>query len=303
VAATSERAILKSGIEIPCKTLISTVPSAPTPVLQRLDCAKERGKLLVNTGLELKDYEGQVWALGDCASVKTVAGTKVPPTAQHAIREATTAAINIASCVRGGKRAEFAFEGLGTLGSLGHGAAVAQVFGVKLSGFIAWILWRCIYLMKMPGWNRKVRISIDWLLHLLFPPELAQTKVAFQYGIKNQHFEPGDFVFRQGDLGDSVYVIEEGECEVLREEGGSEKILATLARGDYFGEMALLSDNTRNATIRARAATNVLIIPKHDFDKLRESVPAFGDVFRELAKQRAVAGAPCSASGPNPRQG
>src|SRR4029077_13702383 len=75
----------QSGTEIPCKTLISTVPSALPPVVQKLDCPKEGGKLLVNTGLELKDYEGNVWALGDCASRKTVAGTKVPPTAQHAI--------------------------------------------------------------------------------------------------------------------------------------------------------------------------------------------------------------------------
>ena len=303
VSATSERVLLKSGTEIPCKTLISTVPSALAPVLEKLDCAKERGKLLVNTGLELKGYEGQVWALGDCASIKTVAGSVVPPTAQHAIREATTAATNIAANVRGGDRAQFAFEGLGTLGSLGHGAAVAQVFGVKVSGLIAWFLWRCIYLMKMPGWNRKVRISIDWLLHLLFPPELAQTKVASEYGIKSQHFEPGDIVFRQGDLGDSVYVIEDGECEVLREDGGSEKILATLGRGDYFGEMALLADKSRNATIRARSAMKVLIIPKRDFNKLKESVPAFGDVFRELAKQRAVGGTTQSAGRHNPGLG
>lgn len=302
-SATSERAILQSGIEIPCKTLISTVPSALPPALQKLDCAKERGKLLVNTGLELKDYEGRVWALGDCASIKTVAGTKVPPTAQHAIREATTAAINIAASIRGGNRAEFAFEGLGTLGSLGHGAAVAQIFGIKLSGLIAWFLWRCIYLMKMPGWNRKVRISTDWLLHLLFPPELAQTKVAFEYGIKNQHFEPGDIVFQQGDLGDSVYVIQEGECDVLRDKDGLPELLATLKHGDYFGEMALLSDQTRNATIRARSAMNVLIIPKHDFNKLRESVPAFGDVFSELAKRRAVAGTSQSDAGGHPGQG
>lgn len=303
VSATSERANLQSGIEIPCKTLISTVPSALPPVIEKLDCPKERGKLLVNTGLELQGYEGQVWALGDCASVKTVAGTKVPPTAQHAIREATTTAINIASATRGGKKAQFAFEGLGTLGSLGHGAAVAQVFGVKLSGLIAWFLWRCIYLMKMPGWNRKVRISIDWLLHVLFPPELAQTKVAAEHGIKSQHFEPGDIVFRQGDVGDSVYVIEAGECDVLRDKDGSEEVLAGLGRGDYFGEMAVLSDKTRNATIRARTAMKVLIIPKHDFNKLRESVPAFEVVFSELAKRRATASSTLSASGADSNPG
>jgi NADH dehydrogenase len=173
-AATSERAILQSGTAIPCKTLISTVPSALPPVVHKLDCPKERGMLLVNTGLELKGYEGKVWALGDCASVKTVAGAMVPPTAQHAVREASTAAINVAAALRGGRRTEFEFESLGTLGSLGHGAAVAQILGVKLSGLLAWLLWRSIYLMKMPGLNRKVRIAADWFPHLLFLPELVK---------------------------------------------------------------------------------------------------------------------------------
>src|SRR6185503_14588874 len=137
---------------------------------------------LVNRGLELKDHEGKVWALGDCRTIKTMTGATVPPTAQHAIREATTAAINIAAAVQGGRRAKFEFEGLGTLGSLGHGAAVAQIFGLKLSGFHAWLLWRGIYLMKMPGLNRKVRIGLDWFVALLFPPDLVQIKASKDAG-------------------------------------------------------------------------------------------------------------------------
>jgi NADH:quinone reductase (non-electrogenic) len=84
-------------------------------------------------------------------------------------------------------------------------------------------------------------------------------------------------------------------CEALREQKGERELLATLSCGEYFGEMALLSDRTRNATIRARTAMNVLIIPKADFNKLRQSVPAFGDVFSELAKRRAAAGSPHSS--------
>ena len=103
--------------------------------------------------------------------------------------------------------------------------------------------------MKMPGLNRKVRIATDWLLHSLFAPELAQTKVAIEFGIRKQHFEPGDIIFQQGDLGDSVYVIEAGQCEALREHDGERELLASLDRGAYFGEMALLSNRTRNATI------------------------------------------------------
>jgi len=286
VAATSEKAILKSGLEIPCKTIISTVPSASPPVLVRLDCPKDKGKLLVNSSLELQSFEGQVWALGDCAAIKTASGQAVPPTAQHATREATTCATNIAAAIHGGKPSLFAFEGLGTLGSLGHGSAVAQILGVKISGWLAWFLWRCIYLAKIHGIKPKVRISMDWLVHLLFPPDLAQTRIDQESGIKNQHFEPGDIIFHQGDLGDNVYVIERGECDVIKEENGAARAVATLRAGDYFGEMALLSDKTRNATIQARTTMEVLLIPKRDFDTLRKSVPAFGEVFHELARKR-----------------
>jgi NADH dehydrogenase len=284
-AATSERAILKSGKEIPCKTIISTVPSAMPPVLEKLACKKDKGKLAVDTGLALEGYANQVWALGDCAAVKTAGGKAAPPTAQHATREAVTAARNIVAAIRGGAASAFAFEGLGTLGSLGHGSAVAQIFGLKISGIVAWFLWRTIYLMKMPGLNRKVRVSMDWFIRLLFAPDLAQLKATNDNGIRNQHFEPGDIVFNQGDLGDNVYVIRTGECEVTRD--GAQ--LAVLATGEYFGEMALISDMTRNATVRARTAVDVLLIPKDDFARLGENVPAFGDVFREMARKRGAA--------------
>jgi NADH dehydrogenase len=303
VAATSEKAILKSGLEIPCKTIISTVPSAPIPVLAKLDCAKDKGSLLVTSGLDLVGYEGRVWALGDCAAIQTASGKPVPPTAQHATREASTCAINIAAAIRGGKPALFAFEGLGTLGSLGHGSAVAQILGMKISGLVAWLLWRAIYLMKIPGIKSKFRISMDWIIHLLFPPDLAQTRMEAESGIKNQHFDPGDVIFHQGDLGDSVYVIQQGECDVLKEQSGVASTLATLRAGEYFGEMAVLSDKTRNATIQARTAMEVLLIPKRDFDTLRKSVPAFGEVFHELARKRAPAHAPAPSDTPAPADG
>jgi NADH dehydrogenase len=284
-AATSEKVILKSGKEIPCKTVVSTVPSAPPPVIQKLECAKEKGKLIVNARMELQGREGQVWALGDCASVPTPSG-KAPPTGQHATREAELAAANITAAIRGTGPAEFTFTGLGSLASLGQGTAVAQIFGRRISGLPAFVLWRCIYLIKMPGLNRKFRIAVDWFTRVLFRPDMAQTRVTPEYGIKNQHFEPGEIVFNQGDLGDSVYVIEKGECEVLKGEPGDQKSVATLRAGQYFGEIALLVDCARTATIRASTAMDVLLIPKRDFDKLRRSVPAFGEVFDKLAKER-----------------
>ncbi|MEP6962743.1 MAG: FAD-dependent oxidoreductase [Acidobacteriota bacterium] len=286
-AATSEKAVLKSGKEIPCKTLASTVPSALPAVLQRLECTKEKGRLVANNKLELAGFEGQVWAVGDCAAASTVAGNPVPPTAQHATRAAELTADNIAAAMRGGEARGFEFEGLGKLASLGHYSAIAEIFGIRVSGFVAWALWRVIYLMKMPGLNRKVRIGMDWLVALLFPPDLVQIKAARDTGMVRQHFDAGEAVFAQGDLGDNVYIIEKGQCEVVRESDGEGQHLADLGPGDYFGEMAVLGNVSRSATVRATKATDVLLIPRGDFHLLKSGVPAFGAVFEELAKKRA----------------
>ncbi len=288
VGATSEKALMGSGLEILTKTIVSTVPSSIPPVLQKVDCEKESGRLKVNTNLELVGHEGGVWALGDCASIKDVSGRKTPPTAQHAIREAKTVANNIAAAIRGGQSSPFAFEGLGKLGSLGHYSAVAEILEVRISGFPAWLLWRAIYLAKLPSLRQKVRIALDWFFVLLFPPDFVQMRVGGEVGIARQHLEAGDVVFFQEDLGDYVYLIQSGECDVLRETNGRQSHIATLGPGDYFGEMALLSDVTRNATVRARTSMDVLLVSKHDFEALKTSVPAFGDVFRKLAKDRSA---------------
>jgi len=289
VAATSEKALLGSKMEIPSKTIVSTVPSQLPAVLQKLECAYEKGKLLVNGHLELAGYEGEVWALGDCAAITTKSGHAVPPTAQHAIREAKTVAHNIVATMRGSAKSAFAFEGLGKMGSLGHYSAVAEILGVRVSGFPAWCLWRAIYLMKMPTLNRKVRIFLDWALSAVFAPDLVEVRSAIDSGICKQHFEAGEVVFYQGDVGDKVYLIESGECEVLQKVNGTQTEIATLGEGDYFGEMAVLSDTSRNATVRARTRMNVLIVSKNDFDLLKAAVPVFGQVFRDLATRRSTA--------------
>jgi NADH dehydrogenase len=284
VAATSEKAVLKSGKEIPTKTIVSTVPSSLPPVLEELKAPKERGRLLVDAHLELKDYEGQVWVVGDCGAIKTAAGNPVPPTAQHAVREAKTVASNILAAIKGTEKTKFTFEGLGKMGSLGHQTAVADLLGFPIAGFVAWFLWRSIYLWKMPGYQRKVSIAISWAMNLLFPPDLVQLRLSSIPGIRQQHFEPGEIIFNQGDVGDSVYAIQQGECEVLRNSGPD--VVAILSEGAFFGEMAVLGDCVRNATVRAKTSMRVLMMSKSDFNKVRGMVPAFAKVFAELAKGR-----------------
>ncbi len=285
-AATADSAVLNTGETISTRTLVSTVPAGPVPIVQTLDCKKEKGRLLADTSLQLQGQEGRVWTLGDCATIKMADGSPAPPTAQHATREARTVAENIAAVMRGGAQKAFSFAGLGKLGSLGHHSAVAEVFGLKISGFPAWFLWRSIYLSKLPGLERQVRVAIDWFTALIFPSELVQLRVQASDNIASEHFEAGETIFGVGDVGDRMYVVRRGEVEVLRD--GAR--LAVLGPGEYFGEMALLANHPRNATVRATQSTDLLAIAKGDFAKLLAHFPEFSAGLSSLAARRTTGG-------------
>lgn len=281
-AATQDSVVLNTGETIAARTLISTVPAGPTPLVAGLGCPKEKGRILVNTSLEVEGQAGRAWALGDCASIRMADGTPAPPTAQHATREAELVAANIAATVRGRPQRTFQFAGLGKLGSLGHRSAVAEVFGLKISGFPAWFLWRTIYLMKMPGIDRKFRVGLDWLTGLIFPPDLVQLRVQPSDNISNEHYEPGEIIVNEGDVGDRMFVIRNGRVEVLR----NEVRIAEHGPGDVFGEMALLSGAPRNATVRAIESTDLVSIGKSDLMKLFASFPDLQTAIRTLSELR-----------------
>src|SRR5258708_30970872 len=133
--ATAESALLDNDERIPTKTLVSTVPAAPNPLVAGLPCKKERGRIVVNKHLEVIGYPG-VWALCDCAwVVDQETWQPCPPTAQHATRQAACVATNLVATLRGTPKQAFSFQALGKLASLGHRSAVAEVFGFKISGF------------------------------------------------------------------------------------------------------------------------------------------------------------------------
>src|SRR5262249_27862602 len=134
-AATGEEAVLAGGERIPTRTLVSTVPSSPHPLLEALDLPKSKnGKIVADRSLRVEG-RGDLWAIGDCAQVPAPEGGYAPPTAQHAIRQANVAAHNVVAALRGGAAKTFDFKGLGKMGSLGHRSAVAEILGFNVSGF------------------------------------------------------------------------------------------------------------------------------------------------------------------------
>jgi NADH dehydrogenase len=285
-AASGEEAILKDGTRIPTRTLVSTVPSSPHPIIDELDLPKgKNGRLICNGQLEVENAPC-VYAVGDCGQIPTPDGAASPPTAQYATRQARIAAENIVADIRGGAKKTFAFNELGQMGALGHRSAVAQILGFKFSGFIAWWIWRTIYLMKLPGWGRRLKVASSWTLDLLLPAELVQLKLNTTMGITQEHFEPGEAVFHQGDLGDRIYMIVNGQAEVVREDDGAETVLARLGPGEYFGEMALLKNTTRGATVRCVAPMNTICLPKREFGLLTAYLPQVRETLENVMDQR-----------------
>jgi NADH dehydrogenase len=288
--ATGEAALLEGGERIPTRTLVSTVPAGPNPLVAALACPKERGRILTGPTLELPEHPG-VWAVGDCAwIVDARTGQPCPPTAQHAIRQARCAAANIAATLRGEPRRAFSFRALGKLGSLGHRSAVAEILGLRLSGFLAWWLWRTIYLMKLPGLDRKLRVAVDWTLDLLLPPDIVQLRTDRSLALRREHVEPRGVICAEGDHGDWLYVVLAGEVEISqRAPGGGERVLRRLGPGDCFGEIALLGDHLRTATARALTPVDLLVIDREAFQALFVSLPPLRDFVQRLIEERAAA--------------
>jgi NADH:ubiquinone reductase (H+-translocating) len=166
---------LTDGTSVPAATLIWTAGVKPSAAIESLDCKKERGRLLVNEYLAVPGANG-LWAAGDCAAVPDgyETGKFFPPTAQHGMREAITAAKNIEAAIDDRPLKPFVFTTLGQLATIGRRTGVAMIFGFKFSGLIAWGMWRSIYLMKLPRLAKKLRVMMDWTLDLFFGRDIEQ---------------------------------------------------------------------------------------------------------------------------------
>jgi NADH dehydrogenase len=159
---------LKEGGSVPTHTVVWCAGIAPPPVLREVGLpVDDKGYVVCDATLRVRGLEG-VWGVGDCAVNVDPAGEVYPPTAQHAVREGKQVGRNIERTLQGRSPQPLRYRAAGSLAALGCRTGVARVFGVKLSGFPAWFVWRTVYLMKMPGWSRRLRVAWDWTADLFF---------------------------------------------------------------------------------------------------------------------------------------
>jgi len=285
-AVTEHAAVVQNKADkvistIPTRTVVATVPVETHPLIAEMPLEKIKGRVSVTGFLHTAEMPN-VWAVGDCASIPLSDGGTAPPTAQHAVREAKLCAQNIVASMRHTEFKRFSFESLGSLASLGSRSAVADVMGVRISGLLAWILWRVVYLSKFPGLDRKLRILADWTMDLFLPRDITQVRIFRHAQVHREHFEPGEDIVRQGDIGDRVYFVIDGEADVVV----NGQVCGSIVAGGVFGEIALMNNSPRTATIRARTVMNLASVQRDAFHTLVAHFPGVKGTMDELLATR-----------------
>jgi NADH dehydrogenase len=286
--ATRDGVGLQGGQFIKGGTIVCTVGNSPTPFVERLAVPKEKGRLLTEPDMRLRGLTN-VWAIGDCALITNAFdNTPSPTTGQFAEREGKQCARNIVRSLQGQPTRPFSFKQLGELCSIGGHSAVADLFGFHLSGFLAWFVWRGVYLFKLPTWARRFQVGFDWAWLLVFPRDLAHVRTRPTERVSHAYYQAGDIVIQAGEPATNFYVIERGEVEVLRAgpRDPHGQVVAVLGPGSFFGEKALLSDEPRTASVRARTELKVLVMGRNVFTQISSALTPLRDALAQALNRR-----------------
>jgi NADH dehydrogenase len=279
---------LQDGRLLRGATVVCTIGNAPPAVIAHLNVPKEHGRLRTQADMRLLGVDN-AWAIGDCAHIVNAYNHEPSPaTGQFAERQGRQAAANIVRVLHGRPTRPFTFRPLGQLCAIGGHRAVAEVRGLRLAGFLAWVLWRATYLFKLPSWSRRAKVGLDWAWELLFARDLAHPKAQPTERVSRAYYQPGDYIFRQGEPAMNFYAIERGEVEVWQTLDGtaSAMLLNLLGPGEFFGEMALIDDQPRSASIRARTAVEVLVMGRHVFTQISRTLASFHGLLTEAIHKR-----------------
>jgi len=220
---TASRVQFASGAPLEAHTIVSTIGSAPSLVTldlcRQLGIEPQRGRVPTTPEMRVAGHD-TLWAVGDGAAVpwEVDGETKVsPPTAQFATRQGAQLGRSLARVLRGGEPQPFRHRYLGQLAAIGRREAVAEVFGLHFRGFIAWWMWRSIYLAKLPGTLRKLRVMMDWSFDLVFPRDISVVLPPPDEVMRAIHLEAGEPLFAPGDKCRSIFYVRRGALTLTTE--------------------------------------------------------------------------------------
>lgn len=209
-----------------------------------------------------------LWAAGDCAAVPWNDRGEVkvsPPTAQIAIRQGAQIAQNLKRAYLKQPLRPFTYRYMGQLATIGEHAAVAEVFGFHFKGFIAWWMWRTIYLAKLPGLLRKLRVMIDWTFEIIFPRDLSLLVQPPEDIMRGIHLEKDEALFEQGDACRAFFYVRQGSL-ILTREGEAPRILPA---GSVLDQSEVSAEQTWRANAVAAERSDVIAFRGKAFELLK----------------------------------
>lgn len=275
---------LRDGTRLETRNTICTIGNTPNPLLSDLAAEYDKGSLVTDEFLRLKGYTN-VWAIGDGASNPGGYGHRCAPTAQSAIQLGRHAAENIALSLPSHTLLPFRHKTLGQMATIGHHTGVCSIFGFRFSGIFAWWLTRTVHLLKLPGFDRKLRVVVDWTFELFFPPDLNYLDLKKTQKIARIHVEPGDVIFHQGEWSSAFYLVEAGTLEATRcNTEGHLLWHDELIPGDHFGEGSLYG-MTRPVTVTAKTAATLMVFSSKEFKAFVASFQSLSQLLSNTAKR------------------
>lgn len=308
-SVTDDAVTTGDGRAIETWTAVATIGNAPSPLITSLDLPMQWGKVRVDRHFRVEGFNN-LWAVGDAALVPLAnhgeAAGYAPPTAQFAVREGRRLAHNIVAEIRGTPPKPFEYASKGALTSLGMQKGVATVYGVRLTGFPAWLLWRSFYLSFLPGWATKIRVAVNWFLDTIVSRNTVQTHRFERPATRFIHYRAGDTVFEPGMRADGFYMVLDGSFElVIDHESLDEPYRKTYRPGDHFGERAIFGRGVYVGSITASEDSRVLVLRAADFERFVAAFPAMKQYFDDYlpaAFPPALLGRaePATEDGPEP---
>ena len=166
----AEQATLSDGTVVPAHTLVWTAGVSPNPLVREWGLpVDQQGRVRVDQYLRVEGRD-DVWALGDCALVPNAAAeTPDPATSQHALRQARRLSRNLTGSSR-----PYRYRMIGQGATLGRYKGIAEIFGVRLTGFLGWFATRTYHLYQLPLVRRKIRVVTDWTVAFFFRRDIAE---------------------------------------------------------------------------------------------------------------------------------
>ena len=289
-SATSTGVELSNGRIINSSTIVATIGNGPHQLVSMLGLDLHWARIKTDRFMRVPGHE-HVWALGDAALIPLVDNPQETPadyatqTAQFAVREGHQLACNIIAKLSGKELKPFAYESKGSLASLGMSKAVADVYGVKMSGMFAWLLWRGFYLSFLPGFAAKFRVGVNWLLNSIMPPNIVQLRMP-PPATRYIHFWKGDKVFEPGMLIDGFYTVMTGSFKLTIDNPETdEHFEKVFGPGQHFGERVLVRSELRTGLVEALEDGLLLFIAQKDFTRFATAFPFLDNYFKDYIEK------------------